>query len=77
MNFIKSLIPNLFFWVGYGIMMFGSKLHKVFNTNIGKQLIYVEKFQDELISSFESLKDSKIKNKKDSFYIKGNEDGYH
>jgi hypothetical protein len=47
-NFIKSIIPNVIFFTGYFIMIIGTTLHKLLNTNTGKQIRLLEAYQDQV-----------------------------
>lgn len=72
-NFIKGLVPNTLFFIGYGIMMIGTNLHKLFNTDTGKQIRYLELYQkqvkEHLLAATEEF-ETVQKAKPGSFYVK-------
>lgn len=79
-DFIKSLIPNMFFFVGYGLLSVGTKLHKLLQTEAGKQMVLMEAFQTALQAEMQrSLSRSgqqapRTSNPGDSFFLdNGNE----
>ena len=78
-NLIKSIIPNIIFYSGYVIILFGSKLtrlgsqlHINLKTEAGKKIIAAEeslKLMEERFKELEVM--AKLKNTKKGFYIDG------
>jgi hypothetical protein len=78
MNFIKSVVPNLIFYTGYFILIFGSLftavgifLHKKLKTESGKRLIKAEENARIMREKFKELNIMAKFNKDKAFYVDG------